>query len=54
MTDEGQEVFVHQSAIQMNGFRSLAQDEAVEFEYKQSDKGFEAMKVCGPGEKFYF
>lgn len=50
VTDDEQEVFVHQSAIQMDGFRSLAQDEAVEFEYKQSDKGFEATKVCGPGE----
>lgn len=48
--DGGQEVFVHQSVIQMSGFRSLAQDELVEFEYKQSDKGFEATKVYGPGE----
>lgn len=50
--DGGQEVFVHQSVIQMSGFRSLAQNEVVEFECKQSDKGFEATKVCGPGEKW--
>ncbi|XP_053602421.1 protein lin-28 homolog isoform X2 [Plodia interpunctella] len=46
--DGGQDVFVHQSAIQMTGFRSLGDDEEVEFECKESDKGLEATRVSGP------
>jgi len=37
-----------QTVIQMEGFRSLAEGEAVEFEAKPSDKGLEATFVCGP------
>lgn len=33
----------------MQGFRSLAEDEPVEFEAKSCEKGFEATLVCGPG-----
>ncbi|KAK9888794.1 hypothetical protein WA026_001018 [Henosepilachna vigintioctopunctata] len=46
--DGGQDVFVHQSVIQMNGFRSLGDEEEVEFECQVSDKGLEATKVTGP------
>ncbi|XP_044727147.1 protein lin-28 homolog [Chrysoperla carnea] len=46
--DNGQDVFVHQSVIQMTGFRSLGDDEQVEFECRISDKGLEATKVTGP------
>lgn len=45
--DGGQEVFVHQSVIKMDGFRSLGDEEEVEFECKPSDKGFEAILVTG-------
>ncbi|XP_060517824.1 protein lin-28 homolog [Cylas formicarius] len=46
--DGGQDVFVHQSVIQMGGFRSLGDEEEVEFECQVSDKGLEATKVTGP------
>uniref|UniRef100_A0A336K3K3 CSON010104 protein n=1 Tax=Culicoides sonorensis TaxID=179676 RepID=A0A336K3K3_CULSO len=49
--DGGQEVFVHQSVIKMGGFRSLGENEEVEFECKYSDKGLEATFVCGPSEQ---
>ncbi|XP_025829491.1 protein lin-28 homolog [Agrilus planipennis] len=45
--DGGQDVFVHQSVIQMQGFRSLGDDEEVDFECKVSDKGLEATRVTG-------
>ncbi|XP_055627353.1 protein lin-28 homolog [Toxorhynchites rutilus septentrionalis] len=48
--DGGQEVFVHQSALQMEGFRSLGENERVEFESKLTDKGYEATKVYGPSQ----
>ena len=40
-----QEVFVHHSAIQGNGFRTLHEGEQVEFEIKNSDRGTEAAHV---------
>ncbi|XP_049822126.1 protein lin-28 homolog isoform X2 [Aethina tumida] len=46
--DGGQDVFVHQSVIQMTGFRSLGDEEEVEFECQISDKGLEATRVTGP------
>uniref|UniRef100_T1JDB5 CSD domain-containing protein n=1 Tax=Strigamia maritima TaxID=126957 RepID=T1JDB5_STRMM len=46
--DGGQDVFVHQSVIQMSGFRSLGDDEEIEFECKSSGKGLEAILVTGP------
>ncbi|GAB1599502.1 hypothetical protein Ahia01_000227500, partial [Argonauta hians] len=46
--DKTQDVFVHQSVIHKSGFRSLADGERVEFEWRVSDKGIEATFVCGP------
>jgi cold shock CspA family protein len=34
-----QDIFVHQSVISMPGFRSLAEEEEVEVDYKITDKG---------------
>uniref|UniRef100_A0A1A9W4U5 CSD domain-containing protein n=1 Tax=Glossina brevipalpis TaxID=37001 RepID=A0A1A9W4U5_9MUSC len=45
--DGGREVFVHQSVIQMSGFRSLGEQEEVEFECKLSERGLEATRVSG-------
>lgn len=45
--DGGQEVFVHQSVIQMSGFRSLGEQEDVEFECHLTERGLEATRVSG-------
>jgi cold shock protein len=37
--------FVHHSAIQMQGFRTLAEGDRVEFEIVQGDKGPSAQNV---------
>jgi cold shock protein len=43
--DGGKDVFVHQSAIEASGFRSLAEGERVEFEVTQGQKGPQAANV---------
>ncbi|KAM6992509.1 LOW QUALITY PROTEIN: protein lin-28 homolog B [Tautogolabrus adspersus] len=43
------DVFVHQSKLVMEGFRSLKEGEQVEFTYKKSSKGLESLRVTGPG-----
>lgn len=42
---EGQDVFVHFSQIQGDGFRSLRDGESVDYELVQGDKGFQAQDV---------
>jgi CspA family cold shock protein len=42
---EGEDVFVHFSAIVADGFRTLAEGEEVEFEVQDSDKGPQAANV---------
>lgn len=39
------DVFVHQSAIEMEGFRSLSEGDNVEFEIVDGDKGPAAQNV---------
>ncbi|BDC52371.1 MAG: cold-shock protein [Acidobacteria bacterium] len=41
----GEDVFVHFSAIQMNGYRTLEEGIEVEFEVKQGPKGLQAENV---------
>ncbi|XP_023661942.1 protein lin-28 homolog B [Paramormyrops kingsleyae] len=47
--DSPQDVFVHQSKLHMEGFRSLKEGEPVEFTFKKSSKGLESLRVTGPG-----
>jgi CspA family cold shock protein len=41
----GEDVFVHFSAIQENGYRSLNEGETVEFDLLKGPKGFQAANV---------
>ena len=43
--EDGPDVFVHYSAIQGNGFKSLAEGDRVEFEIVQGQKGPQASDV---------
>ena len=43
--EDGKDVFVHHSAIQMGGFKTLDEGDEVEFEVEQSEKGPKAMDV---------
>jgi CspA family cold shock protein len=43
--DGGEDVFVHHTAIQMDGFRSLAEGDKVEFEVAKGPKGLQAQNV---------
>ncbi len=43
--DDGEEVFVHHSAIDEPGFKTLTEGERVSFEVEQGDKGPRAKNV---------
>ncbi len=43
--ENGDDVFVHHTAIQAEGFKSLAEGEQVEFEVEQGEKGSKASNV---------
>lgn len=44
---EGEDVFVHYSEIQGNGYRTLEENQRVEFEIGQGTKGPQAVSVRG-------
>lgn len=43
--NEGTDIFVHHSAIQMEGFRTLKEGEIVVYDLLESPKGFQAANV---------
>jgi cold shock protein len=43
--ENGDDVFVHHTAIQSEGFKSLSEGDQVEFEVEQGEKGSKASNV---------
>ena len=43
--DEGDDVFVHFSAIQGDGFKSLEEGQKVSFDVQEGDRGLQAANV---------
>ena len=44
-TENGKDVFVHHSVIQGDGFKTLQENETVEYEFEDGAKGMKATKV---------
>jgi CspA family cold shock protein len=49
--DGSADVFVHHSAIQSDGFRSLSENQAVQYDLLQTDKGPKAAGTSPPAGK---
>ena len=45
LSTEERDVFVHHSAIEMNGYRTLKPGERVAYEFQQGPKGLQATRV---------
>lgn len=43
--DGGKDIFVHHTGIIGNGFKTLYEDQRVQFDTEQSDKGMKAINV---------
>ncbi len=44
-TEEGTDIFVHYSDIQGDGFKTLGENDAVEFDVAEGPKGLKAVNV---------
>ncbi|MEW6170575.1 MAG: cold shock domain-containing protein [Candidatus Omnitrophota bacterium] len=44
-SEDGKDIFVHYSAIQGDGYKTLAEGQEVEFEIEKGPKGEQATKV---------
>lgn len=42
---DGEDIFVHYSAIKHNGYKTLAEGQLVEFDLIQTEKGLQAVNV---------
>lgn len=45
INSDGEDYFVHHSAIQMDGFKTLAEGQEVEFDTQRGPKGLSAVNV---------
>ena len=48
VAENGDDVFVHYSAIEMDGYKSLQEGQAVLYEDRETAKGRQAVKVALP------
>ncbi|MEG0509549.1 MAG: cold-shock protein [Eubacterium sp.] len=44
--EDGDDVFVHFSAIEGDGFKTLAEGQKVTFDIEEGDRGLQAKNVC--------
>jgi CspA family cold shock protein len=45
LSDKGRDVFVHHSVIEGQGFKTLQENETVEYDFEEGPKGMKAIKV---------
>ena len=43
--DNGEDIFVHYSAIKQDGYKSLSENQIVEYELLETEKGLQAINV---------
>lgn len=48
--DNGEDIFVHYSAIKQDGYKTLCEGQKVEFELVETAKGLQALNVVGLSE----
>ena len=47
-TPDGNDVFVHYSSIEVDGYKTLVEGMDVDYEFTQGDKGLHATRVTRP------
>jgi len=45
LEETGEDIFVHHSVVQMDGYRTLSEGQTVELDYEQGPKGLKATSV---------